>query len=126
MHILIVRSMETVLGNQIEGIGIVNCVTRKNHIAGQITCVHNCFQELVPIVHIKHIWQFLFKCIKALIAKFEIYNTFFIKVSTSQELVSILQASSIKGIRHHDSDNILRIDFSDLIVRGNPVLCWIC
>ena len=52
MQILVVRHIKPILCDEVECIGVVDCVSRKDQITGQITGIHDRFQELVPVVDV--------------------------------------------------------------------------
>ena len=67
-------------------------------------------------MYIDYIRKLLLQWIESLITEFFIDNTLLIKVCSSKQLITVFQTSTIKGICHYNTNNILRRYLCDLII----------
>ena len=77
-------------------------------------------------MNVENVWELCLQHIETLITQSFINSTFFVEVSSTKQLVSIFQTSSVKSIRHNHTNDILRCDLGKLVVRCNFVLGGVC
>lgn len=107
MHIFVIGRFEPVLGNQIKSVTVEYGIAGKNKITRQITGIHDCLEELVPAMDIKHIRQLYLQRVEPLHTQFIVNSTTAVKVCAAEQLVSVLQSRSFKSVSNNHADNIL-------------------